>query len=156
MHENVRIAVVALRGMWAHRWLGLATAWVVGAAALAWIMVQPAKYEASARIFANTDSILNPLMTGLTVQPNEDLRIAMLSRLLISRPNVEKLVQTVGLDAKARSGEDRERIVDSVMKTLEIKGAGRDNLNRDNLYTVTFRDVDPGRAKQAVATLASL
>ncbi len=99
MHENFRIAVVALRGMWAHRWLGLATAWAVGAAALAWIVVQPARYEASARIFANTDSILNPLMTGLTVQPNEDTRIAMLSRLLISRPNVEKLVRTVGLDA---------------------------------------------------------
>ena len=156
MHENFRIAVVALRGMWAHRWLGLATAWAVGAAALAWIVVQPAKYEASARIFANTDSILNPLMTGLTVQPNEDTRIAMLSRLLISRPNVEKLVRTVGLDAQARSEEDRARIVDSVMKTLEIKGAGRDNLNRDNLYTLTFRDVDPGRAKQAVATLASM
>src|SRR5436189_304838 len=57
MHENFRIAVVGLRGMWAHRWLGLATAWAVGAAALAWIMVQPAKYEASARIFANTDSM---------------------------------------------------------------------------------------------------
>ena len=151
MHENFRIAVVALRGMWAHRWLGLATAWVVGAAALAWIVVQPAKYEASARVFANTDSILNPLMTGLTVQPNEDLRLAMLSRLLISRPNVEKLVQTVGLDAQAKSGEDRERIIDSVMKTLEIKAAGR-----DNLYTLTFRDVDPGRAKRAVAELASM
>src|SRR5437588_5682264 len=151
MHETFRIAVIALRGMWAHRWLGLATAWVVGAAALAALAVLPAKYEASARIFANTDSILNPLMTGLTVQPNEDLRIAMLSRLLISRPNVEKLVQTVGLDAQAKSGEARERIVDSVMKTLEIKAAGR-----DNLYTLTFRHVDPGRAKQAVAALASM
>ena len=66
MHENFRVAVVALRGMWAHRWLGLATAWVAGATALAAIMVQPTKYEASARIFANTDSILKPLMTGLT------------------------------------------------------------------------------------------
>jgi polysaccharide chain length determinant protein (PEP-CTERM system associated) len=156
MHENFRIAVVALRGMWAHRRLGLATAWVTGATALATIMVLPDKYEASARIFANTDSILKPLMTGLTVQPNEDLRIVMLSRLLISRPNVERLVQTVGLDAQAKSGEDRERIVDSVMKTLEIKGAGRDNLNRDNLYTLTFRDVEPGRAKQAVNVLASM
>src|SRR2546422_731857 len=151
MDETFRIAVITLRGMWAHRWLGLATAWAAGAIALAALAVVPAKYEASARIFANTDSILKPLMTGLTVQPNEDLRIVMLSRLLISRPNVEKLVQAAGLDAQARSGEDREQIVDSVMKTLEIKAAGR-----DNLYTLTFRDVDPGRARQAVETLASM
>jgi polysaccharide chain length determinant protein (PEP-CTERM system associated) len=151
MHESVRVAVVALRGMWAHRRIGLAAAWAVGAIALAAIMVQPAKYEASARIFANTDSILKPLMTGLTVQPNEDLRIVMLSRLLISRPNVEKLVQKVGLDAHARSAEEREQIVDSVLKTIEIKAAGR-----DNLYTLTFRDVDPARAKQAVDVLATM
>src|SRR5437016_2703244 len=151
MDETFRIAVITLRGMWAHRWLGLATAWVVGAIALAALAVLPAKYEASARIFANTDSILKPLMTGLTVEPNEESRIVMLRRLLISRPNVEKLVQAAGLDAQARSREDRERIVDSVMKTLEIKAAGR-----DNLYTLTFRDVDPGRAKQAVETLASM
>ena len=151
MDETFRVAVIALRGMWAHRWLGLATAWAAGAIALAALAVVPAKYEASARIFANTDSILKPLMTGLTVQPNEDSRIVMLSRLLISRPNVEKLVQAVGLDAQAASREDRERIIDSVMKTLEIKAAGR-----DNLYTLTFRDVDPGRARQAVETLASM
>jgi polysaccharide chain length determinant protein (PEP-CTERM system associated) len=156
MDEKFRIAVVSVRGMWAHRWVGLATAAAVGAAALAVIMVLPEKYEASARIFANTDSILKPLMTGLTVQPNEDMRIVMLSRLLISRPNVERLVQTVGLDAEAKSPEDREKIVDRVMKTLEIKGAGRDNLNRDNLYTLTFRDADPARAKQTVDVLASM
>src|SRR5947207_5686511 len=151
MDEKLRIAIIALRGMWAHRWLGLATAWAAGAIALAALAVVPAKYEASARIFANTDSILKPLMTGLTVQPNEESRIVMLSRLLISRPNVEKLVQAVGLDAQAASREDRERIVDSVMKTLEIKAAGR-----DNVYTLTFRDVDPARAKQAVETLAAM
>jgi polysaccharide chain length determinant protein (PEP-CTERM system associated) len=142
--------------MWAHRWLGLATASVVGATALATIMVLPEKYEASARVFVNTDSILKPLMTGLTVQPNEDLRIVMLSRLLISRPNVERLVQTVGLDGQATSAEEREQIVDKTMKTLEIKGAGRDNLNRDNLYTLTFRDIDPARAKQTVHVLSSM
>jgi polysaccharide chain length determinant protein (PEP-CTERM system associated) len=151
MDQAFRIAIIALRGMWAHRWLGLAIAWLVGASALAVISVVPAKYEASARIFANTDSILKPLMTGLTVQPNEDLRIVMLSRLLISRPNVERLVQAVGLDAQARSAEDREQIIDTVLKTIEIKSTGR-----DNLYTLTYRDVQPARARQVVDALSSM
>jgi polysaccharide chain length determinant protein (PEP-CTERM system associated) len=42
------------------------------------------------------------------------------------------------------------------MRTLEVKGAGRDHLNRDNLYTLTFRDVNPARAKDAVHELASM
>src|SRR5436190_16623814 len=128
MDEKLRIAIIALRGMWAHRWLGLATAWAAGAIALAALAVVPAKYEASARIYANTDSILKPLMTGMTVQPNEDQRIVMLSRLVINRPNVERLVTTVGLDAEARNKEERERIIDRVSATLGLKGTARDNL----------------------------
>lgn len=151
MEEILRRAVITLRGMWKHRLLGLAVAWGVGVIALAVLMMMPSKYEASARIFVNTDSILKPLMTGLTVQPNDDQRIVMLSRVVISRPNVEKLVQTVGLDAEAKSKDDHERIIDNVMRTLEFKGTGR-----DNLYTLSFRDEDPGRAKHAIDLLASM
>ena len=151
MHENLRHAVLILRGMWAHRRLGLATAWGVGAAALAAIAVQPQQYEATARVFANTESILKPLMTGLTVQPNEEQRIGMLGRLLISRPNVERLVQAVRLDAQARNAQEREAVVDLTMKRIEIRAAGR-----DNLFTLAFRDIDPVRAKQAVDVLTSM
>ena len=155
--ETVRAAIVALRGTWAHRRLGLLVSWLVGVAALAAALLVPAKYEASARIFANTDSILKPLMTGLTVLPNEDVRIVMLSRLLISRPNVERLVRNAGLDAQAQSDAQRDQIIDAVMKTLEIKVAppGRDQ-NRDNLYTLSYRDTDPVRAKLAVSELAAM
>lgn len=151
MEEILRVATITLRGMWNHKWVGLATAWVVAAVAFAAILAIPDRYEASARIFVNTDSILKPLMTGLTVQPNDDQRIIMLSRIVISRPNVEKLVQQAGLDAKATSREERERIVDGAMKSLQFKGAGR-----DNLYTLTFRDGDPERAKKAIDLLAAM
>lgn len=151
MDEILRVAILTLRGVWAHRRLGLAVAWIVGALALAAIVAVPAKYEASARVFANTDSILKPLMTGLTVQPNEETRIVMLSRLLISRPNVDALVRKAGLDTEAASARERDRIVDRVMGTLDIRSAGK-----DNLYTLTYRDVDPHRAKQAVSVLSEM
>jgi polysaccharide chain length determinant protein (PEP-CTERM system associated) len=151
MDELIRDLRILIRGMWAHRTLGLAVMWGLGAALFGLLLLLPQRYEASARIFVNTDSILKPLMTGLTVQPNDEQRITMLSRVVISRPNVEKLVRTVGLDAEARSAEERERVVDRVMKTLEFKGVGR-----DNLYALTFRDEDPRRAKEAVDQIANM
>lgn len=150
MNDVYRIVKATLRGMWAHRWLGLLTAWLVGVIALGVIAGRQDKYEASARIFANTESILKPLMTGLTVQPNEEQRIVMLSRLLISRPNIERLVKMVGFDTSSK-GTDQERLVDDLMRSLEIKAAGR-----DNVYTLTFRDIDPQRAKRAVDVLAGM
>lgn len=151
MDEIFREVTAKVRGMWAHRKLGLAVAWLVGLAALVTISILPDKYEASARIFVNTDSILKPLMTGLTVQPNEELRIIMLSRVVISRPNVEKLVQTVGLDEGAKNQGERDFIVDRTLKTLEFKSAGR-----ENIYRLSFRNEDPQLALKAIDMLASM
>ena len=151
MEEIFRQAVITLRGMWRYRWLGLATAWAVGAIGVVAVMFTPDKYEASARIYVNTESILKPLMSGMTVQPNVEQRIEMLSRIVISRPNVEKLVHMVGLDAAAKSREDNEKLIDEVIKLLAIRGVGR-----ENIYTLTFRDRQPERAKRVVELFSSM
>jgi polysaccharide chain length determinant protein (PEP-CTERM system associated) len=151
MDEIFRQALIISRGMWRYRWLGLAVAWIVGILAATAVIFIPDRYEASARIFVNTASILKPLMMGITVTPNDDSRIAMLSRVVISRPNVEKLIQTVGLDAEVKSKDGYEKLIDSVTKTLVIKTAGR-----DNLYTLSYRDTDPERAKRVVQVFSSI
>ena len=89
MEEIVKQILAVLSGMWKFRWHGLVTAWVVAIIGVIVVFRVPDQYEAAARIYVDTDSILKPLMTGLTVQPNEDQRIVMLSRVVISRPNVE-------------------------------------------------------------------
>jgi polysaccharide chain length determinant protein (PEP-CTERM system associated) len=151
MDEIFRRAVITLRGMWRYRWPALAVAWAVAAIGAAIVSFVPDRYEASARIFVNTASILKPLMSGMTVQPNDDQRIVMLSRVVISRPNVEKLLQLIRLDHDAKSKEDFDRLIDKTTKALDIKGTGR-----DNLYTLTYRDVDPERAREGVQQFSSM
>ena len=62
MDELFRQAITILRGMWKHRWLGLIVAWVIGATSVVAVYQIPDKYEASARIYVDTQSILKPLM----------------------------------------------------------------------------------------------
>ena len=56
--------------------------------------------------------VLQPLMAGLAVQPNVEQQIAMLSRTLISRPNVEKLVRMADLDLGLKSPGEKEALID--------------------------------------------
>ena len=151
MDELISQLFTAARGMWKHRWLGLLVAWVVTAIGTFVVLSVPDKYEASARIFVDTQSILKPLMAGLAVQPNVDQQVMMLSRTLISRPNVEKLVRMADLDLKAQSGGAHDALIDGLMKTLEIK-----NVGRDNLYVLSYRDVSPDKAKRVVQSLVSI
>lgn len=151
MDEVLRQVTVKLRAMWRHRWLGLAAAWLVGVVGFAVVVTMPDKYEASTRIYVNTASILKPLMTGLTVLPNDDQQIAMLSRIVINRPNVEKLVQSIGLDALVKSKSGYDSLVDDMMRNLKIQGGGK-----DNIYVLTFRDVQPERAKRVIELFSSM
>ena len=151
MDEIIRQATTILRGMWKHRWLGLIVAWVVGAISVVTVYRIPDKYEASARIYVDTQSILKPLMSGLAIEPNLDQQIMILSRTLISRPNVEKLIRMADLDLNIKSKPAQEALIDDLMKTLTIKSTAR-----DNLYTLAYDDQEPERAKRVVQSLASI
>lgn len=151
MDELIAEITTAARGMWRHRWVGLIVAWVATVVGVAIVMSVPDKYEATARIFVDTQSILKPLMSGLAVQPNVDQQVVMLSRTLISRPNVEKLIRMTDLDLKITSKSEQDALIDSLIKTLEIK-----TLGRDNLYTLSYRDNSPEKAKKVVQSLVSI
>ncbi|MBK8120757.1 MAG: chain length-determining protein [Sulfuritalea sp.] len=137
--------------MWLRRWLGVIVAWVVGVALAGAVFLTPDKYEASARIFVDTDSVLKPLLAGLVVQANTEQQIGMLSRTLISRPNIEKLVRMADLDLGIKSTKDKDALIDDLMKTLKIKGVGR-----DNLYTIEYRDSNPEKARKVVQSLTTI
>ena len=135
MDDLIRQGIAILQGMWQRRWIGLATAWIVGLAGVISVMRMPDIYEASARIYVDTQSVLKPLMQGLAVQPNVDQQVMILSRTLISRPNVEKLIRMADLDLGTRSKSDQDGMVDGLVKSLKIESLGR-----DNLYTLSYRD----------------
>ncbi len=151
MQELLQQVVAVLRGMWKFRWPGVVVAWVVAAIGVVVVWRIPDQYEAAARIYVDTDSILKPLMSGLAVQPNVDQQISMLSRTLISRPNIEKLIRMADLDLKASSKSDQEALTEKLMKGIEIRTAGG-----ANLYAMAYRDNEPDKAKRVVQSMVSI
>lgn len=139
------------RRIWKYRWLGLALAWVVGLIGLVVSFVVPDRYEAQARIYVDTQSMLKPLMSGLAVQPNVEVQVKMLSQTLISRPNIEKLVRMADLDLKKQTKAEQEALIEQLMKRLTIGST-----SRDNLYTLGYRDTEPETAKKVVQSLVSI
>lgn len=151
MQEIVQQVLIILRGMWKFRWPGLVVAWVTAIIGVVVVMKIPDQYEASARIYVDTDSILKPLMAGLTVQPNVEQQIGMLSRTLISRPNLEKLIRMADLDLKNAGKNDQEALIEKLAKGIEIRTAGG-----LNLYSMAYRDSEQDRAKRVIQSMVSI
>jgi polysaccharide chain length determinant protein (PEP-CTERM system associated) len=151
MQEIVQQLLSTARGMWKFRWQGVIIAWLVGVIGAVVVLKIPNQYEASARIYVDTDSILKPLMSGLAVQPNVEQQISMLSRTLLSRPNVEKLIRMADLDLKTQSKTDQETLVEKLTKGLEIRTAGG-----VNLYSMAYRDTEQEKAKRVIQSMVSI
>ncbi len=139
------------RRIWKYRWLGLALGWAIGVVGVVVAFAVPNRFEASARIYVDTQSILKPLMANMTVQPNVNEQVGMLSRTLISRPNIEKLIRMADLDLKKQTKAEQEAQIEELTRALSIS-----TLGRDNLYTLAFKHEDPDTAKRVVQALASI
>ena len=151
MHELLAQATAIARGMWRFRWPAVLVAWVVALVVTVVIFRIPNQYEASARIYVDTQSILKPLMSGLAVQPNIQQQIGMLSRTLISRPNLEKLVRMADLDLGASTKPQQDQLIDQLGKAIRIGST-----TRDNLFNLSYQNSDQEKAKRVIQSLVSI
>ncbi len=139
------------RAMWRRRWNALAVAWLVALVGAVVIYLIPNRYEASARVYVDTQTVLKPLMSGLAVQPDIDLQVSMLARTLISRANMEKVIESLDFDREIKAlGGDHSRLIDSLMRKVVLQSGGK------NLFNLSYRDTNPTRARKLVENLVTL
>ena len=151
MDELTQQVRSSVRAMWRWRWVGLGVAWAVALIGAAVLWRMPDRYEASARVYVDTQTVLKPLMAGLAVQPDVDQQVNMLARTLITRPNIETLMRSSDLDLNITDPSQRDRAVEAVASSIKLTGGGR-----ENIYDVSYRDENPERAKRVVQNLVSM
>jgi len=151
MHELADEVLSHVMATWRYRWYAVVFAWIIALGGWIAVFLLPNRYEATARVYVNTQSVLRPLLAGLTVQPNVDQMVGMMGQTLVSRPNLEKVIRMAEMDADLKAPEDREQLIARLTRDLTIKGAGR-----ENLYAITYTDKDPQGAKRVVQSLLTL
>lgn len=152
MDELFRQVSGILVSMWQRRWLGVAAAWAAALLSMAAVtLLVRDRYEASARVFVDTQTVLKPLMSGLAFQPDVDQQVRMLARTLISRPNVERLISSPRAGLQNLSPADREKTIDRLTREIKVLPSGD-----ANLFAITYRDINPQRAQIIVDELVSL
>ncbi len=152
MQEIVEQLRSVLRGLWYYKWWGFVTTVIVGIGAIIAAFAIPSKYEASARVYVDTQSILKPLMTGLAVQPNIEQQVAMMGRTLISRPNIERVMRMADLDLKVKSQAERDAYIDTLLRDVEFRAVP----GATNLYIINYRNEKPESAKAVVQSLLGI
>lgn len=74
-----------------------------------------------------------------------------MSRSLLSRPNIERLIRMADLDIKTKTDKDFEGLVQQLMKDVKLSGTGR-----EDIYTISYSSENPGLARDVVQSLLTI
>jgi polysaccharide chain length determinant protein (PEP-CTERM system associated) len=151
MEELINQLVSSLKGIWKYRWTAVSVMWLVGLLGWTKVVLMPDDYQTTARVFVDTQSILKPLLAGMTSVPNVEQQVSIMSRTLLSRPNVERVMRMVDLDVNARTPRDQQRQLDELISKIRIGGTA----NYD-IYTITYNNSNPRLVRDVVQSLLTI
>lgn len=135
--------------VWSFRWLALTTAFTLCLIGWTICLVLPDQYEVGARVFLETRSMMNPVLKGLGVEDEVTAHAArVMNEALLSRPNLEAVVAAAGLGLGANTEKDVDAIIRDLREDIKVARA-----NRENIYSIVYKDVDPVVAKRVVEAL---
>jgi polysaccharide chain length determinant protein (PEP-CTERM system associated) len=134
-----------LEGAFKYRWYGVAMAWAVCLAGWAVVAMIPDRYQASAKVYIDTDNLMGPLLRGIVVNQDPAQQIPIMLNKLITRPNIEQVIRLTKPQDVANFSADRmEDEITNVQRAVAIRPVGP-----RNLYTVAYTDPN-GRVAVAV------
>ncbi len=151
MEQLLSQLLSSLKGIWKHRWAGFCISWLVVLAGWTKVYSMPNEFQSTARVFVDTQSILKPLMVGMTSVPNVEQQVAIMSRTLLSRPNIERVLRMVDLDVKAVTPRQRDDMVDEMLKRIQINGTGT-----YDIYTISYTHADQRQVRDVVQALLAI
>ncbi|OON59520.1 chain length-determining protein [Massilia sp. KIM] len=151
MAEISAVILTFLKAIGKYRWHAVAVSWVVALVGWAVVFSLPNNFQASARVYVDTQSILKPLLANMTALPNIEQQVMFMRSTLISRPNVERVIRMADLDVTTKSQKEHEQLVDDLIDNIKLVGT-----ERDDIYTITYNDPNPKLAKDIVQSLLTI
>jgi polysaccharide chain length determinant protein (PEP-CTERM system associated) len=104
-------------------------------------------YEAEAKLYVETQTMLEPLLKGIAIRNNPDQEIKLLARTLLSRPNLKKIARETDLDLQAVNDKQYEALIDGLMDDIKISSSGR-----ENIYVIRYHNRSPQLSLKVVQT----
>lgn len=147
MQEVLEQVLDYLKGIWLKRRYIIIATWLICPIGWLWVAQMPDIYKSSARVHADTQSILRPLLKGLTIQTNPRNQISLMTKTLLIRKNLERIARMTDLDINADTPEKFESIIENLRTKIKIslsRGKGA------NFFNISYTSTKPEITQKVV------
>jgi polysaccharide chain length determinant protein (PEP-CTERM system associated) len=107
----------------------------------------PKRYEAKSTVFIEK-SVIADLVKGIAVTASIDDKLKVLNYSLTSRTLLVKVIDELDMNLKKTSDAELEALIKKIQKNMVVK-----QKERENLFSITFKNENPRLARDFVNTL---
>lgn len=144
LDEVIRYA----RGMWRFRWWALLVAWLLAIAGSLFVLTLPNQYEATAKVYVDTETLMDPIFKDIVVANDIGSQIDAVSRTLLTRPNLRAVAVETDLHLLVDSEEEMENLITTLQQMIRIRGD-----RRTNVFDIALEYSDRQKAFEVVSAL---
>jgi protein tyrosine kinase modulator len=137
MKQTLDFLLEQLRGIWRFRWIAIGVAWGVCVVGWTGSLFMPDSYQASARVFVDTQTTLGAATRDITLDANVDSQIQRVRQALLGGPQLTKVADEAKLTARATTVKERQTIIERLRSDIDISGG----ITRDTpagVYTISY------------------
>lgn len=145
LNQAIEMLLIYLQGIWLRRRYIILTAWLVCPVGWLFVFNLPPTFQADAKLYVETRSVLDPILSGLTYQTNPQQEVELMARTLLSRPNLEKIARATDMDVSAKDSEAYERLIDGLKSDIKMSSSGR-----ENIYVISYANSSSALALKVV------
>ena len=148
---DIRAEILSLASAaWRRRWLALGLCWALCTAGWVAVYLLPNRYQAEARIYLDTDTLLGPLLRNLAVENDLQRRVQIMQHTLLSRPNLHQVMVATDMILDVKNDADEQEVTNRLEKNTHITAQG------PNLFSITYTDANAVRARDVVQALITV
>ncbi len=158
MNDILNMIYAYAHGIWRYRWSGVAVAWIV--AVCGWLVVYglPDQYQSKATVYIDTESIMKPLLEGLTVETGATSDPRVIKQVLLSRATLLSVLRETDMDLQGVTPEKMDDLLadlaDSITLTEnQVSGRGGGRSEKSRIYEISFQSDSAEKGYQVVSKL---
>lgn len=145
LEQTIQMVLDFIRGIWIKKRYVMICSWLICPIGFFYVTTLPDVYESDAQVFVDTRSVLQPVLSGLAFGTNPEQEIQMMAKTLLSRSNVETIARESDLDITVTTDEAYNKLITNLTDNINLAGTGR-----DNIYTISYANQNPGMARTVV------
>ena len=152
MQEQLYEIISYFKGALKYKWVAIIIAWVICLSGWLFVSAMPNKYTSQAKVHVETSTMLQPLLSGMTIESDVRGLLRVMQQLMFTKNNLEQIARLSNLDKSVNMSSEQEDFFEKLKSNISIKGGAED------IFTIQYEAMSPDEAKnvvQAVLTVFS-